>query len=77
MRLEKCDCDLSNYYKYTSLSIKDIIYILYNMSQVLTKIHQVNVVHCDLKPSNILLKFTGFKYPNMSLCDFGLSQINE
>ena len=47
------------------------------IAQGLAVIHEMEIVHCDLKPSNILLRavhsdWRGF---NASICDFGLSRL--
>lgn len=36
-------------------------------------LHQNQIVHCDLKPDNILLKWDSLRLITIKLCDFGLS----
>jgi protein kinase D len=40
----------------------------------LKHLHSKNVVHCDLKPENVLLS-TNVDYPQVKLCDFGYAKI--
>lgn len=36
--------------------------------------HSKNIVHCDLKPENVLLN-SDAEYPQVKLCDFGFARI--
>ncbi len=38
------------------LTKQDLLYIVIDIAKGMTAIHKTNVVHCDLKPSNILVK---------------------
>jgi protein kinase D len=40
----------------------------------LKHLHSKNVVHCDLKPENVLLS-SNVDYPQVKLCDFGYAKI--
>lgn len=37
-------------------------------------LHSQNIVHCDLKPENVLLS-SDSKFPQVKLCDFGYARI--
>lgn len=37
-------------------------------------LHSKNIVHCDLKPENVLLS-SDAEYPQVKLCDFGFARI--
>ncbi|KAJ7934701.1 mitogen activated protein kinase, partial [Mycena leptocephala] len=45
-------------------------YFMYQILKALKQIHSAGIIHCDLKPSNILLNFNG----DLKVCDFGLAR---
>jgi tRNA A-37 threonylcarbamoyl transferase component Bud32 len=55
---------------------RDLWLILYQLTEVLTFIHNHNLLHQDIKPSNILVKRTsafGDEMPLVKVLDFGLT----
>jgi len=52
--------------------------ILLQITQGLAYLHNLNICHGDLKPSNILIsKPQGSEKPQMKLCDFALLHLNN
>lgn len=61
--------DLYQYCKRNSLSLPDIVRIINQLASALNYIHEQNIVHRDVKPSNIVLD----KDKNAYLVDFGIA----
>lgn len=49
--------------------------ILLEVSDALAYLHQHGIIHCDIKPSNILL--TDEAKPRVKICDFGQSRLSR
>jgi serine/threonine protein kinase len=58
--------------KFDSLKKSDVKYILFQIFKGLTHSHSLGVIHCDLKPANILIR--GNHY-DVAITDFGLAQL--
>ncbi len=68
------DKDTSLILEYAELTLKDVEYNLDYMWQLCVAVnycHQHQIIHCDIKPQNILIKNNQVK-----LADFGLAQFN-
>ena len=51
------------------MRINHILEIFFKIAEVVCKIHKKDIIHCDLKPSNILIDIRG----NIRIIDFGAS----
>lgn len=60
---------LENRIKNGKLRINHILEIFFKIAEVVCKIHKKGIIHCDLKPSNILIDIRG----NIRIIDFGAS----
>ncbi|XP_003747755.2 serine/threonine-protein kinase D3-like [Galendromus occidentalis] len=49
-------------------------FLIYQILVALRHLHAKNIVHCDLKPENVLLS-TDSQFPQLKLCDFGFARI--
>lgn len=63
--------DLRHLMNNGALPLKDAVQIAINVSDALSCAHQNGVVHCDIKPSNILV----MKDQRIKIADFGLAQL--
>lgn len=48
--------------------------LLFQILIALKHLHSKNIVHCDLKPENVLLS-SDSDFPQVKLCDFGFARI--
>ena len=60
---------LENRIKNGKMRINHILEIFFKIAEVVCKIHKKEIIHCDLKPSNILIDIRG----NIRIIDFGVS----
>ncbi|WP_374141205.1 serine/threonine-protein kinase [Leptotrichia hongkongensis] len=60
---------LENRIKNGKMRINHILEIFFKIAEVVCKIHKKGIIHCDLKPSNILIDIRG----NIRIIDFGAS----
>lgn len=75
---EFCAGTLEDYFcgKYKGPRFINDIEILHQVTQGLAHLHSKNVVHRDIKPTNILIFVTqSQKRPKVKLADFGISRI--
>lgn len=75
--MELGDLDLFDYMynqKSSSLSAKLILEILIQLFQVIDYLHNtMNIIHCDIKPENFMIKFSENNKPILKLIDFGMA----
>eukprot|EP00794_Sanderia_malayensis_P020285 gene20285-22271_t len=59
------------------LSEKETKFLIHQILAALKHLHSQNIVHCDLKPENVLIaaNCSRSKYPQIKLCDFGFARI--
>uniref|UniRef100_A0A8C0PP60 mitogen-activated protein kinase n=1 Tax=Canis lupus familiaris TaxID=9615 RepID=A0A8C0PP60_CANLF len=67
------ETDLYKLRKSQQLSNDHVCYFLYQILRGLKYIHSANVLHQDLKPSNLLINTTC----DLKICDFGLAGIAD
>ncbi|CAN7995288.1 unnamed protein product [Ixodes hexagonus] len=56
------------------LSERTTKFLIYQILIALKHLHSKNIVHCDLKPENVLLS-SDSDFPQVKLCDFGFARI--
>ena len=71
--MEKYDTDLRSLIRLgpkSGYTEEHLIMIMYNTLCALKYLHSANVIHRDVKPSNILIN----RDSNVKICDFGISR---
>jgi serine/threonine protein kinase len=63
--------NLADEIKKGPLKLEDALGIIYQISQGLETAHNKKIVHCDIKPSNIIISIDG----NVKILDFGLAKL--
>ena len=72
-QIEICDMNLYDYCKTNDLSLKQKINIIMQIVTGVRFLHEHNIIHRDLKLSNMLIK--GIEDPVIKISDFGCSKI--
>ncbi|RPD54457.1 kinase-like protein, partial [Lentinus tigrinus ALCF2SS1-7] len=70
LALELLDTDLST--MKGSLTLRNLAALSYQVSEGLEYIHSHGIVHCDLKPSNLMLGCPGARPGQVRIIDFGV-----
>lgn len=65
---------LKKYNKEYGMSLEKVYKVTYKLLIILRKIHNQNIIHCDLKPENIIVE-EDLKKLKISLIDFGSATI--
>ncbi|XP_076306016.1 serine/threonine-protein kinase D3-like isoform X2 [Tachypleus tridentatus] len=60
--------------EHRRLSERNTKFLIYQILTALKHLHSKNIVHCDLKPENVLLS-SDSDFPQVKLCDFGFARI--
>ena len=71
--MELCSSDLHRYAKTEELNGMDIMEIIFQTAMGLDFVHSHGVVHRDIKPGNILVKYKADGQATFKLADFGLA----
>ncbi len=71
--LESCRCRVDEHWqqRLSNLTERDLATVLLHIAKALKSLHKAQVVHLDIKPSNILVANDG----TYKLCDFGNSRL--
>ena len=74
--MELCLLNLNEYMKIRNegLSIEEIRDLLIELNKILKKMKELNIIHIDLKLSNILINLNKMNKISFKLCDFGISK---
>ena len=77
--MELCLFNLNEYMKIRNerLSIEELKYLLIEINKILKKMNELNIIHIDLKLSNILMNFNKINKISSKLCNFGISKNHE
>lgn len=62
---------LKEYMKERKLSLEEVLEIGVRLADALEKAHEKNIIHCDIKPLNILID----KNMNPKIADFGIAKV--
>lgn len=71
------EISLDDYMKLHQLSCDQLFFIIENLLLFLSKIHEKNYLHLDLKPENLLLQMNGEEIEKIVVIDFELSKHGE
>lgn len=66
--------DLDALLKRTTLTIDESMHIFRQICQGMAHAHAKGIIHCDIKPSNILLSNLESSHPTVYLADFGIAK---
>jgi serine/threonine protein kinase len=72
--MKKYNGDLNRLLKEKSLSIEEIMGYSYDILNAVDYIHSRGIIHCDLKPKNLLIDK---RNSCIVICDFGISVLGE
>ena len=65
---------IDRYVNSHPLNTNDIVTLCYKLCGVVDDAHQLGIIHCDLKPDNILVINQGSLKGTLKLLDFGIAQ---
>ena len=73
--LEKCDLNLENLiitrrFQQVGFTLSEIKFILFQIFSGIAYLNSYNLIHCDIKPQNILIKDNVIKIIDFGLTDF-------
>ena len=74
--MELCLLNLNEYMKIRNegLSIEELKDLLFELNKILKKMNELNIIHRDLKLSNILISLNKINKISFKLCDFRISK---